>query len=216
MNSPASDARDRLLQAAIEEFAASGYEAATVRRICSRADVNVNAVKYYFADKHGLYVEAVKEAHRSRMRGMGGLSPLGLADLREQSPELRLRAFVHQMTAMAFAPQTRGDAKHLLIFREIANPSEATQHIVQEFIQPHFDLLNDILRELLPASTASMDRHLLAFSVVGQCMHYKVAAPVIAMLIPESERSELTVQRTAEHIFQVTLAAICGMREENH
>jgi AcrR family transcriptional regulator len=59
------DTQQRLLEAAGQVFAERGYEAATVREICQRADVNIAAVNYYFRDKERLYIEAVKSACRS-------------------------------------------------------------------------------------------------------------------------------------------------------
>ncbi len=208
MSSPPLEAKQRLLLAAIQEFALHGYDHGTVRRICGRADVNVNAVKYYFSDKRGLYVEAVKEAHRSRHQALVTNSFIPPGDEPGQDPEVRLKAFVYQMVGMAMTAQDRSDYRHLLMFRELANPSEATQHIVQEFIRPHFERLNQVLEQLLPPETPPGDRHLLAFSVVGQCMHYKMAAPIIGMLISEEEYRALSVSRVADHIFNVIWATI--------
>ncbi|WP_158545175.1 CerR family C-terminal domain-containing protein [Bremerella cremea] len=209
MSSPPLEAKQRLLLAAIHEFALHGYDHGTVRRICGRADVNVNAVKYYFTDKRGLYVEAVKEAHRSRHQAIAnGNLFIPPDDELEMEPAVRLKAFIFQMVKMAMDAQDRTDYRHLLIFRELANPSEATQHIVQEFIRPHFERLNGILLQLLPPETPLVERRLLAFSVVGQCMHYKMAGRIIEMLVSPEEYQELTAERIAEHIYNVIQAAI--------
>ena len=48
------DPRGRILSAAGREFAEKGFEAATIRDICTLASVNVAAVNYYFGDKHRL------------------------------------------------------------------------------------------------------------------------------------------------------------------
>jgi hypothetical protein len=45
------------------------------------------------------------------------------------------------------------------------------------------------------------------FSVVGQCLFYRVQAPVAKELIGEEAYAALTVERIAEHITRFTLAA---------
>jgi hypothetical protein len=97
---------------------------------------------------------------------------------------------------------------HQLLMREMAAPTEATEALVRTFIRPRFQMLNDILAELLPADVSAMDRRLLAFSVIGQCMHYKVAMPVVRMLAPADELPRYTAAKLAEHICRVTMAAI--------
>lgn len=51
--------RDRILAAASDEFSVRGYEKATVRDICTRADVNVAAINYHFRDKQNLFHEVL-------------------------------------------------------------------------------------------------------------------------------------------------------------
>src|SRR5512146_1360938 len=61
---PASQARGeetmrRILDAAIEVFAAEGYEGASTRALADRAKVNLPAIQYYFGSKEGLYRAAI-------------------------------------------------------------------------------------------------------------------------------------------------------------
>jgi TetR/AcrR family transcriptional regulator len=53
----AERSRRVLVEAAVEEFAAKGYEGARVRDIADRAGVNKQLVNYYFGGKEGLYLE---------------------------------------------------------------------------------------------------------------------------------------------------------------
>ena len=207
-NPDGRDTRERLLDAAIEEFALRGYDLGTVRNICKKAGANLNAVNYHFEDKQGLYVEAVRKAHRTKMLARGMVAVDEIAEQFSGSPEQRLRAFIDGMVGMAMAALDRSDVNHLLMFREIANPTVATEHIVHEFIAPHFERLNLILTELLPPGTPAFERRLLGFSVIGQCMHYKVAGPIMEMLLTDAERKRLKPQRVAQHIGDVILADI--------
>lgn len=48
-------ARERLLEAAVEEFGAKGFAGARVKQIAERAGLNQQLVSYYFGGKAGLY-----------------------------------------------------------------------------------------------------------------------------------------------------------------
>lgn len=50
-----SNVRDRLIDAARDQFLRSGYDGASIRSIAAEADVNHALVKYYFGGKDGLF-----------------------------------------------------------------------------------------------------------------------------------------------------------------
>ncbi len=55
----AAPARERILDAALAAFAERGFDGATTRAIAAAAGVNLGLIPYYFADKQGLWREAV-------------------------------------------------------------------------------------------------------------------------------------------------------------
>lgn len=194
--------RTRLLNSAILEFAEKGFSTATVREICSRAEVNLNAVKYHFTDKQGLYVEAIREAHRRERvtRQLPTDEPTGTA-------EDRLAIFVSHMLSMVMEHDHQDSSCHLLMLREMAEPGEATRGIVREYVEPRFRILESILSEATDGQLPSFSLHLLAFSVVGQCLHYRLAWKIVPLLIPEEEVNRLSLSVLTEHICKVTMAA---------
>lgn len=50
-----ADTRRRLIETAIEVFAAHGYEGTSTRLLAERAGVNLPAIQYHFGSKEGLY-----------------------------------------------------------------------------------------------------------------------------------------------------------------
>lgn len=54
-----SDARERILSAAIEEFGEAGYDGATIRGIAARAGVDSALVHHHFGAKADLFGEAI-------------------------------------------------------------------------------------------------------------------------------------------------------------
>ncbi len=96
------------------------------------------------------------------------------------------------------------------MLREIARPNLACEELVRDYIRPHFEVLKGILRELVPPRFSDERLTLTAFSVVGQCQFYRVAKPVVAMLLGEDRSERLTVPLLADHIATVVLAALAA------
>ncbi len=64
------------------------------------------------------------------------------------------------------------------------------------------------MRELLPAGVGDEELHLTAFSIVGQCLFYHVAGPIIRNLIEGEEYAHYDVGKLAQHVTAFALAAI--------
>jgi len=189
----------RLLEAAGEEFAAKGYDAARVRSICERAEANLAAVNYHFGDKEQLYVQAVLDAHRC---GAGGeeVDP-------SLAPAEQLRWFIHDFLSRVLAINHPDDWRHRLMLREMLHPTVASDVLIREAIRPKFERLAQILRQFCPEAD---DRKLnaLAFSVIGQCLHYKMARFVTERLIGEDAFQALDLDYLTDHITSFCLAAL--------
>jgi TetR/AcrR family transcriptional regulator, regulator of cefoperazone and chloramphenicol sensitivity len=183
--------RERITTAAGEIFAERGFDGTTVREICQRAGANVAAVNYYFGDKQRLYVEAVCQAHRWRM---------------EQFP---LPPWTDDGTFVLRVRSGPGATWHSkLMMREMANPTAACAELVQSSIRPQFEILLQILRELTSANAPQEELRLIAFSIVGQCLFYHFADPVIRNLLTVDEYASLDVNQLSKHITDFSLAAI--------
>jgi AcrR family transcriptional regulator len=194
--------RERITIAAGEMFAERGFDGTTVRDICQRAGANIAAVNYYFGDKQRLYVEAVVQAHRWRMKQF----PLPKWD--DDTPaETKLADFITTFVRrVRSGPEGTWHSK--LMMREMANPTEACAELVQSSIRPQFEILLSILRELLPAEASHDELRLTAFSIVGQCLFYHFADPVIRNLLTATEYKSLEIERLARHITEFSLVSM--------
>jgi len=194
--------RERIVEAAGEIFAERGYDGTTVRDICQRAGANIAAVNYYFGDKQRLYVEAVVRAHRWRMQ------QARLPEWPEgTSAENKLADFIATFIRRVLTgPEDTWHTK--LMMREMANPTTACAELVQSSIRPQFEILLSILRELLPADVSAEKLRLTAFSVVGQCLFYHFADPVVRNLLTAVEYSELDVAKLTQHILDFSLSSV--------
>lgn len=64
--------RDKLFQSAAEEFAAQGYEGASLNRIIERAGIAKSSLYYYFDDKRDLFEQLVQSVVERFVRDIGG------------------------------------------------------------------------------------------------------------------------------------------------
>lgn len=60
---PTVDARERLLAAALDQFALRGYAATSVRELCEAAGITKPVLYYYFKSKEGLYLQLMEESY---------------------------------------------------------------------------------------------------------------------------------------------------------
>lgn len=174
----------------------------TIRDICQAAGANVAAVNYYFRDKERLYIEAVVRAHRWRLDRAQLPDWDANTPPREKLADFILTFFRRVLGGPDDTWRTR------LVMREIMNPSAACAEIAQLNIRPQFDILQGILRELLPAEASDQELHLTAFSIVGQCLFYHVAGPIISNLVEGEEYAHYDVDQLAQHVTAFTLAAL--------
>jgi AcrR family transcriptional regulator len=191
----------RLLQAAGEEFAEKGFDCARIRTICERAQANIAAVNYHFGDKEQLYVQAVLEAHRCGFESEAGDEgdPGGAAE--------QLRGFIHHFLSRVLALHDPDDWRHRLMMREMLHPTPASDILIREAIRPRYERLARILRRFCPEAD---ERKLqaLAFSVIGQCIHYKMARPITERLVGTEAMAGLDLDFLTEHITTFCLAAL--------
>jgi AcrR family transcriptional regulator len=201
---PSDDPRQRLLEAAGQVFAEKGFKAATVKAITDFAGANIAAVNYYFRDKEGLYMEAVKAACCGQAEEFplpawpAGTAPaVKLADF--------IRAEVHHLVDGRDRPWQRQ-----LMMQELAHPTPACAELVRDVIRPRAEVIGGILAELLP-DLPKQKRTLIAHSIIGQCVFHRIAQPIVSLLVGEEEYRNYDADRLADHITEFSFAAL-GLR----
>ena len=92
---PRPDSRTRILAAAAHEFAAHGFDGASMERLARAARLNKAMIYYHFRSKAALYGEVFREFIR------GVLDRLHAVEHSEAPPADKIRAFVRAITAEA-------------------------------------------------------------------------------------------------------------------
>ena len=198
----ADDTKKRVLEAAGRVFSEKGFEAATVRDICDLAQANIASVKYYFGDKQSLYLAACIEAQCARE----GAVPMPEWEPGVAAP-VRLQGFIRTFLRRLFEEERPAWHRQLML-REMASPTDACAHVVEDYIRPMATILQGILLEMLPPDTPEAVGFQVGFSVVGQCLFYHVHQPIAERLMGTENYRQLTIDQLADHITHFSLAAL--------
>jgi AcrR family transcriptional regulator len=203
-----TETQQRLLEAAGEVFAEQGFRDARVREICQRAGANVAAVNYHFGDKQRLYAAVMEYAQALALEKY----PLIQGESTDVPAADRLRAFIHYVLSSFFdkgAPAWPGK----LMAWEMIEPTSALDTVVESIILPMAEELGAIVRELLGTPVSDDLVHHCQISIIGQCLHYRNARPVIQRLFPEQQYSPENIAMMADHITRFSLSALRGLEK---
>jgi len=191
--------RARLLEAAREVFSQHGFQGATVRKICRRAEANVAAVSYHFGSKDGLLAEALNFAQ---------LQSLQASNINAgECPEARLRLFIRDFMLMLL-DEKNASSQCRIMARELADPTPALDQIVREAIAPLHEFMGKLVREIAGAGIGEAELRRCVLSIIGQCLFYRHSHPVLQRLHPEMRYDNREIEAIARHIVDFSLAGI--------
>ena len=206
-NRSTDSTQQKLLTAACEVFAENGFKNTTVRDICNRADVNVAAVNYHFGSKEKLYEAVWENSNRAAVKKR--MDELDLA--RTDAPEIRIRLFVKTLLRNIL-DQNRPEWDFRIVAHEMISPTAAFDKIVDRVIRPGFLFLRDIVQEILGEDVPKEKIEKCTLSIVGQCLYYRFANPVVRQLLPEQTFDEKGLDELADHITEFSLSAFKHLR----
>lgn len=156
----AIDTRERIIEAAIVEFAARGFEAASTRAMADAADAKHTLVTYHFHGKEGLWqaamdrtVRAFTTKQRERLAGLHGVDDI-----------IKLRLVLEDFV--------RYSAENLNLHRLMTHSSsEASPQLdamVTDYLKGYFDLVADLIRSCqAKGQFVEGDAHHLHYLFIG-------------------------------------------------
>ncbi len=203
MDTAGENTRARLVEAAREVFAEHGFQGATVREICRRADANVAAVNYHFGSKHGLLSEAL---NFNRLKALQSAT-----ESSDASPEERLRAFIMDFMLMLL-DEDNASRQCQMMARELADPSPALDKIVVEAIAPLHEFLGRLVKEVAARKMMDADVRRSVYSILGQCLFYRNSHPVLQRMNPTLHYDRKEIEAIARHIADFSLPALRAVK----
>lgn len=193
------DTRLRLIEAAGNVFGAHGFEQATVRDICSRADANVASVKYHFGGKTELYGATMRHYAQAAFEKY----PPEMDLPPDPAPVDRLRAYIRGSIYRILDEGPESVHGRLMAW-EMIRPTRALDEHVEAIIRPMSDRLRKIVTDLNPALREQEVQACMG-SIIGQVLFYKHCRPVMDKLFPGQPCGVGNFEALAEHITQFSL-----------
>jgi AcrR family transcriptional regulator len=144
---------NRILEAAGELLASTGFAETTNKMIAARAEVDLASINYHFRSRDGLYQAVLIEAHR-RLVDVGALGRLAASGLPARDKLRKLIEFIVDGTAAHQHWPMR------VLGRELMSPSSHMRVLQEIEVAPKLALVLDILSDItaIPADDPSLFR----------------------------------------------------------
>lgn len=154
------DVRRRIMEAALECFAAFGFEGTSTRAIADRASVTHTLVLYHFDTKEQLWISTID----SVLREYGAEMSEHLAKATKVSDTEGLRAFIEQFIRVSAArPQI-----HRIMTMESNQGTSRMEWVIENFLRQHFEQIRGIIHGAqLEGNVRQCDPARLYYMIIG-------------------------------------------------
>jgi AcrR family transcriptional regulator len=141
--------KERILAAAEQIFAESGFDGATVRQIAIAADVPIALISYHFGGKEGLY-KAIFELRTPIIVGQR-FAGMEIAEM-EADPGKRLELLVRSLIAPMFKLRAAEQQSWFgrILSREVSDPKSGDREIVKKMFDPVAHIFVDAMARCRP------------------------------------------------------------------
>jgi AcrR family transcriptional regulator len=213
----ASDARERLLRAAIDVFGQRGFAGASTRMIANAAGVNLQAINYYFGGKQGLYLAAADHiADRigaqigpTGRRAQARFARRGNAISPDEARQM-LAAMLGSVAGLLFDEEWTPVAR--FIVREQMDPTEAFDRLYTRVMEPNIEVARRIVGTITGQDPRSMRVRLRTMSLMGSIIFFRIAHAAARRQLGWTEmgRRELAAIRELVHETVASVSAPAG------
>jgi len=206
------NAKQKILEAAMDVFGEQGFRAATVREICKKAGVNIALVNYHFKSKKLLYYELFNAISAD----IDGRYPLEKFVSPDMTKEEKLKGLVLMLVSRFFGPDGLSSSKSRLklVNREMQEPTDVMEETIlqkmAEFKTAGEDIFHDFLGKDVPAEKTNM----LIISIVGQCAYPMFSTELLRKAGIISLPMNEFCRELAEHVYDFSLRALENMRSK--
>jgi TetR/AcrR family transcriptional regulator len=203
-----NDLRQQLLESALVEFGAKGFDGASTRSIAQRADAHQPQINYHFASKEALWAAAVDHLFARLGAALGSLPrPDGTDDPVELGAGFAegIRRFVRFAAAHPELNQ--------IMVHEATEDSDRLRWMVERHVRPLYDTIQAVWQRLREADLAApVDPTMIHYFIVGAASMPFVNAPEARLLTGVEPTDPTWVDSHADGLVATLLPGLAPAR----
>jgi TetR/AcrR family transcriptional regulator len=203
-----TDIRQALLESALVEFGAKGFDGASTRAIASRVEAHQPQINYHFESKTALWTAAVDYLFGLLRDAIYGDIPAKLAGV--EVSEL----------AAGFADGIRGLVRFVaahpelnqIMVHEGTSPSDRLTWLTETHVKPFFNGIQPAWQMLRDAGIAApIDNEILYYILIGAASLPYVNAAEVRLLTGRDPKSPTWIDAHADGLVSILLPGLAGL-----
>jgi TetR/AcrR family transcriptional regulator len=202
------DLRQRLLEAALVEFAAKGFEGASTRSIAARVDAHQPQINYHFASKEALWEAAVEHLFGSLAEAVG--DPLLLHDV-DDPHEIGLAVAEVLRRFVRFAA-AHPELNRIMV-QEATEDSARLHRTVERHVRPWYEATTSAWERLREAGIAApIEASGVYWVIVGAASMPFVNSPEVRILTGAEPTDPAWVEAHAAGVVATLLPGLADLQ----
>ena len=198
------DIRERLLDAALVEFGAKGFDGASTRAIAERVDAHQPQIHYHFESKEALWSAAVDHLFAELGRAMEGLD-LGADPAHASAVDTLADGFAELIRRFVRFAAARPELNQIMVHEATAQ-SGRLRWTTERHVRPLYDAVRVLWRRLRQAGIAApIDDAVFHYVLVGAASLPYVNAPEARLLTGAEPTDPSWVEAHADGLVETFL-----------
>jgi TetR/AcrR family transcriptional regulator len=202
-----TDIRQALLESALVEFGAKGFDGASTRTIASRVQAHQPQINYHFESKTALWTAAVNYLFGLLGEALGGVLPAKLTEV--DAPQLAV-AFADAIRRLVQFAAEHPELNQIMVHEGTA-ASDRLTWMTETHVKPVFDAIRPAWQILRDAGFAApIDNEVLYYVLLGAASLPYVNAPEVRLLTGRDPSSPKWIRAHADGLVAILLPGLAA------
>jgi AcrR family transcriptional regulator len=202
-----SDIREALLQSALVEFGAKGFDGASTRAIARRVEAHQPQINYHFESKAALWTAAVDYLFGLLGEALEGVMP---ADLPGIDVQHLAAAFADGIRRFVRFAAEHPELNQIMVHEGTA-ASDRLEWMTDTHVRPVFEAIRPAWQMLRDAGVAApIDSEILYYVLVGAASLPYVNAPEVQLLTGQDPRTSKWIGAHGDGLVAILLPGVGG------